>query len=108
MSLLNLDTIRCEALFASTLEQADDLPPDQVRQAVMRSVRSLGSRGCAAWVAQEFGDYPEVAAGRMRWARRLVAEVYGYRRPAGPKCRSVRAGVAELGTQPVGTLDDAS
>jgi hypothetical protein len=78
MSLLNLDTIRCEALFASALEQSDNVQPAQVRQAVIRAVRQLGSRGCAAWVAQEFGDYPEFAAHRMRWARKLVEQTYGY------------------------------
>jgi hypothetical protein len=31
-----------------------------------------GSRGCAGEVAAAYGDYPEIAAARMRWARTLV------------------------------------
>jgi hypothetical protein len=27
-------------------------------------------------MAQEFGDHPEAAAGRMRWLRRLIGEVF--------------------------------
>ena len=32
----------------------------------------LGAAGCAERVAQEFGDHPETAAVRMRWARTAV------------------------------------
>ncbi|MEU4423079.1 hypothetical protein AB0F81_20840 [Actinoplanes sp. NPDC024001] len=39
-----------------------------------------GVRGCAADVASEYGDHPETAAPRMRWARALVEELYGARR----------------------------
>jgi hypothetical protein len=30
-------------------------------------------RGCVARMAQEFGDHPDAAATRMRWARQLAA-----------------------------------
>jgi len=33
-------------------------------------------RGCAARMAQEFGDAPEASVARMRWARRVVSEVF--------------------------------
>ena len=37
----------------------------------------LGAAGCAGRVAQEFGDHPETAAVRMRWARTAVAALEG-------------------------------
>ena len=77
MSPVNLETIRCEALFASGLRQSDDVGPAAVQQAILQTVQALGGRGCAAWVAQEYGDYPESAVGRMRWARTVVARTYG-------------------------------
>jgi hypothetical protein len=36
-------------------------------------MQRLGTRGCAEKMAQEFGDHPDVAAERMRWARQLAA-----------------------------------
>jgi hypothetical protein len=32
-------------------------------------------------MAAAYGDYPETAASRMRWARGVVVTVYGARRP---------------------------
>jgi hypothetical protein len=43
----------------------------------MAAVRAFGSQGCAERVAQEFGDHPEAAAARMRWARALAGETFG-------------------------------
>ena len=34
------------------------------------AVHRFGPRGCTALMAQEFGDHPDAAARRMRWARR--------------------------------------
>jgi hypothetical protein len=36
-------------------------------------VRRFGPRGCTELMAQEFGDHPDAAARRMRWARQLAA-----------------------------------
>ncbi len=72
MARIDVNTVRCEALFASPLQRSDAPTPADVRLAIMRTVRRLGNRGCAAAVAQEFGDHPESAAERMRWVRRLV------------------------------------
>jgi hypothetical protein len=38
-------------------------------QAIDRAIGRLGVRGCIARMAQEFGDHPDAAATRMRWAR---------------------------------------
>jgi hypothetical protein len=72
MSRLDINAVRCEALFASTLQRSDQPTPADVRLAIMRAIRDLGNGGCAALVAQEFGDHPEAAVARMRWARQLV------------------------------------
>jgi hypothetical protein len=72
VSRLDINAVRCEALFASALQRSDRPTPADVRLAITRTVRELGTGGCAARVAQEFGDHPEVALSRMLWARELV------------------------------------
>jgi hypothetical protein len=66
------------------LQRCDQPSPGQVRQAVTTAVRVFGPRGCAARVAQEFGDHPEAAVARMRWARELAAEAISDRRQMAP------------------------
>ena len=65
-----------DAVFASVLQRSDGPSADQVRQAVVAAVRAYGRRGCAERVAQEFGDHPETAVARMRWARGVVGELF--------------------------------
>jgi hypothetical protein len=57
-----------EALFASTLQASQEPGPDEVREAVTTTLRRFGITGCVARLATEFGDRPEAAARRMRWA----------------------------------------
>jgi hypothetical protein len=65
-----------DALFASMLQRSDGSSAGQVREAVAAAIRAYGSQGCAERVAQEFGDHPETAVARMRWARGVVGEVF--------------------------------
>jgi hypothetical protein len=74
---LSIDTARTDALFASVLQIADEPSAVQVRQAINAATSTLGDVGCAAKVAQEFGEHPETAVTRMRWARAEVAGVFG-------------------------------
>jgi hypothetical protein len=74
---LSLDTARADALFASVLQCSDEPSPMQVRQAIATATSTLGRTGCAAQVAQEYGEHPETAAARMRWARTAVAVAFG-------------------------------
>jgi hypothetical protein len=60
--------LRADALFASGLQRRDDPGAAQVRRAIAAATRALGCSGCAGRVAQEFGDHPETAVIRMRWA----------------------------------------
>jgi hypothetical protein len=66
---------RHAALFASALQQSDALTEDAVADAVRRTVRQFGVSGCVGLMAQEFGDHPDTATGRMRWIRQLVGEM---------------------------------
>jgi len=77
MHHLSISAARADALFVSALQRSEDLSTGQVRQAVTMAVRAFGSRGCAERVAQEFGDHPDTAVARMRWARMVEAEAFG-------------------------------
>lgn len=66
-------TVRAEALFASDLQPSQRPTPSQVAMAVLASLRARGgATGCAAAVAAEYGEHPETAVARMRWALALV------------------------------------
>ena len=58
-----------DALFVSVLQGSERPDAGQVRTAIAAAVRAYGGGGCAQRVAQEFGDHPETAVARMRWAR---------------------------------------
>ena len=72
---LSISAARADALFASTLQCSDEPTARQVQRAVTAAVRAFGGRG--ARVAQEFGDHPETAVARMRWARAVTGAVFG-------------------------------
>ena len=69
---VSISTARADALFASALQRSDEPSAAQVRQAIAAAVRAFGARGCAARVAQAYGEYLETAVLRMRWARAMV------------------------------------
>lgn len=69
----SIRTVWVDALFVSTLQRCDQPSSGQVRQAVAATMYTFGPRGCAERVAQEFGDHPEAAVSRMRWARDLAS-----------------------------------
>ena len=66
---LNMRAARADALFASTLQRSDEPTALQVERAIAAATRTFGDVGCAARVAQEYGEHPETAARRMHWAR---------------------------------------
>lgn len=70
---VSISTGRADALFASALQPSDEPSAQQVDKAIAAAVRAFGACGCAAWVAQEYGERPETAVVRMRWARSAVA-----------------------------------
>jgi len=76
MRHLSINAVRSEALFVSALQPSDNSSTRQVQQGIAQAVRAFGSRGCAARVAQEFGDHPDTAVQRMRWAREVVDRAF--------------------------------
>jgi hypothetical protein len=77
-----------DALFASVLQRSDNPSAGQVRKAIAAAVRAYGGLGCAQRVAQEFGDHPEAAVDRMRWARAVADELFAS--PPAPAQQSPR------------------
>ena len=69
MDFRNVPALQASALFASALQCSDEPSAGQIRQAVAAAVSAFGYPGCAERAAQEFGDHPEIAVIRMRWAR---------------------------------------
>jgi hypothetical protein len=88
---------RAAALFVSDISTADQPTRTQADQAILRAIRTHGgSRGCVADMAAYYGDYPELAAARMVWARTVAeslrhhAVVFTLRRPE-PRAQLVLA-----------------
>jgi hypothetical protein len=75
-----LSAARAEALFASQLATGSRPVRGVVETAIRVAVRAYGVRGCAGQVAAEYGDHPELAVPRMRWARDVVEQLYRARR----------------------------
>jgi hypothetical protein len=72
MALVN----QAEALFASSLQPSDRPTPRETRAAIDATLLVYGGpAGCAARLAAEYGEHPEVAVLRMRWALALVSAV---------------------------------
>ena len=76
MAYLGIGAVRADAVFVSGLRRCDEPSAGQVRQAVAAAIRAFGCSGCAGRVAQEFGDHPETAVIRMRWARAVAREAF--------------------------------
>ena len=79
---LSISAAPADALFASALPRSDDPGAARVRQAVTAAIGTYGDLGCAARVAQAYGEHPETAVARMRWARTAVARAFGGSQPA--------------------------
>jgi hypothetical protein len=72
-----LTAARAEALFVSDLSACGGPTKADVIAAIRHSVRVYGGlRGCAGEVAAAYGDHPEIAAPRMRWARGVVETMF--------------------------------
>ena len=61
---LTISTARADALFASSLQRSDEPTPAQVHQAIAAALAAFGIQGCAARVAQAYGEHPETAMPR--------------------------------------------
>jgi hypothetical protein len=68
--------LAAEALFASDLQPSHAPSSEAVRAAVTQTILRLGSEGCAASIAGEFGDHPDTAVRRMGWVRQILGSIY--------------------------------
>jgi hypothetical protein len=82
----SIAAVRADALFASALQRSDEPSAEQVGQAIAAAVRAFGARGCVARVAQSYGDHPETAMMRMRWALETVAAAFEGASPELAQC----------------------
>jgi hypothetical protein len=72
-----LTVARAEALFVSDVSATTPLTRREAEAAIRNAVRRHdGTRGCAAVLAVAYGDHPETAAPRMRWARGMVEMLF--------------------------------
>ncbi|BFU44863.1 hypothetical protein [Krasilnikovia sp. MM14-A1004] len=68
-------TDQAAALFASCLQPSEHPGNAGIAAAIRSSLLTNGGApGCAAVVAVEYGEHPETAAARMRWALRTVTD----------------------------------
>ena len=74
---LSISGARADALFASPLQRSCAPSAGQVRQAIGTAIGAYGAGGCAARVAQAYGEHPDTAPTRMRWALSAVASAFG-------------------------------
>lgn len=74
MITLTRDLI-AEALFVSDLQPSQACTCEQLADAAAAVIAQLGERGCAGCVAAEFGEHPDTAVARMRWARTAALAV---------------------------------
>ena len=84
MAYLSIGAFQADAVFVSGLQRRDEPSAGQVRQAVFAAIRAFGCSGCAGLVAQEFGDHPETAVTRMRWARAVALEAFAEQAAGSP------------------------
>jgi hypothetical protein len=64
---------RAQALFASDLSARREYTRTEVAAAIRQAVSAhRGRGGCAGQVAAAYGEHPETAADRMRWARAVI------------------------------------
>ena len=70
-----ISVARAEALFTSAVPTGTALTRTRLQAVVSAAVRTHGGvRACAAEMAAAYGERPEAAASRMRWALRVVAQ----------------------------------
>ncbi|GAA3448140.1 hypothetical protein [Planomonospora venezuelensis] len=78
MSTEMSNTVRAEALALAPVSAAALLDRQTAESAILQTIdRHGGEAGCAAALAQEFGEHPELVCERMRWASSVVGLLYG-------------------------------
>jgi hypothetical protein len=74
-----LAVARAEALFTSELGTGAHPSRVEATSAIRCALRANGGvRGCVARLADEYGDHPDTAVRRMRWALTLVDDLFAH------------------------------
>jgi len=78
-----LTIARTEALAVAPIPRDEPLTLAAIDAAIRASILAHGGiRGCAAALAQAYGDHPETACPRIQWARQTIDTMYeAARRP---------------------------
>jgi hypothetical protein len=61
-----------EALFVSDLEPSENPSVQRIHDTIDQMTQRYGADGCAARMASEFGEHPDLAVRRMIWVRRIM------------------------------------
>jgi hypothetical protein len=64
-----------QILFVSTLQPSAEPTSVDVRAAITTTLRLRGDDGCTQVWAEEFGQHPELAVARMRWANEMATKL---------------------------------
>jgi hypothetical protein len=87
-------TEQAYALFASDLSCRTEMTDAGTRAAIQQAIRTCGgTQECATAAAHEYGDHPDTASQRMRWALTTVTALYGstpYAAGASPEAKKPR------------------
>jgi hypothetical protein len=71
-------TARAYAVFVSGMSCHAEVTNAVTSAAIQHALRSFGGpKGCAAAAARSYGEHPDTASQRMRWARAVVTALYG-------------------------------
>ncbi|GIH81017.1 hypothetical protein [Planobispora longispora] len=77
MSIEINNTVRAEALALAPVSAGVYLDRETAETAILTAMdKHGGEAGCAAALAQEFGEHPEFVCERMRWASSVVGALY--------------------------------
>jgi len=84
-------TAQAYAVFVSDLSCHTEVTNARTWTAIQRAISAFGgTKGCAAAAAYEYGQHPDGASQRMRWARCVVTALYGstpYAASASPEAK---------------------
>ena len=84
MSTPVLSREAAQALFASDLSARREHTRIEVAAAIRQAISAHhGLGGCAGQMAAAYGEHPETAARRMRWARTIVEGINASARRSG-------------------------
>ena len=73
MTMTMTAAARSHALFVSALSESAPVECADLEAAIEEAVRAHhGCEGCTAEVAASYGDHPDLAVRRMRWAIRMA------------------------------------